>query len=151
MKSAELINERLSSMPPEKVRSLLKHSKTLNFLVYFWIIMTVLNGIVLFFPLFLEGLSIQDVLSFLDLEITSRQYTQFVLALLLPNLLVITCVAIRTRFGRVLGIIMCCLNLLSVPIGTIAGILGLHALLSAPELFGKNKISHAQLKSKVRS
>lgn len=52
----------------------------------------------------------------------------------------------RTSWGRVLGIICCCLMLINVPIGTIIGVIGLFAFIKAKELFGPERITHAEVK-----
>jgi len=56
----------------------------------------------------------------------------------------------RTGWGRILGIIICALSLLNIPIGTIIGIAGLFAFIKAPELFGPNRITHKELKAEFK-
>jgi hypothetical protein len=53
----------------------------------------------------------------------------------------------RTAWGRILGIIICFIFLIAIPIGTVIGIFGLFAFLGAPELFGSNRVTHRELKS----
>jgi hypothetical protein len=53
----------------------------------------------------------------------------------------------RTAWGRILGIIVCVIFLIAIPIGTVIGISGLFAFLGAPELFGSNRVTHRELKS----
>ncbi len=53
----------------------------------------------------------------------------------------------RTSWGRVLGIIICILSLLQIPIGTIIGLMGLFAFFGSPELFGENRLTHKELKA----
>lgn len=52
----------------------------------------------------------------------------------------------RTSWGRALGIICCCLMLINVPIGTIIGVIGLFAFIKAKELFGPERVTHAEVK-----
>lgn len=52
----------------------------------------------------------------------------------------------RTSWGRGLGIFVCILSLLNIPLGTIIGIMGLFAFFKAPELFGENRITHKAVK-----
>jgi hypothetical protein len=56
----------------------------------------------------------------------------------------------RTSWGRVMGIIICCLMLLSIPIGTLIGLAGLFAFFKSPELFGTNRVLHKDLKLEVK-
>lgn len=56
----------------------------------------------------------------------------------------------RTSWGRVLGVIVCILSLINIPIGTIIGIFGLFALFGAPELFGNNRVLHKDLKKEFK-
>ena len=55
----------------------------------------------------------------------------------------------RLTWGRTLGLIICALNLPSVPIGTIIGILGLLAFGNGKRLFGPDRLTHEQLKAEV--
>ena len=52
----------------------------------------------------------------------------------------------RTSWGRSLGIVCCCLMLINIPMGTIIGIVGLFAFTKAKELFGPERITHAEVK-----
>lgn len=52
----------------------------------------------------------------------------------------------RTSWGRILGIIVCALSLINFPIGTVIGIFGLVAFIKAKELFGPDRITHAEVK-----
>lgn len=52
----------------------------------------------------------------------------------------------RTSWGRILGIIVCIISLINLPLGTLIGIVGLFAFFGAPELFGANRITHRELK-----
>jgi len=52
----------------------------------------------------------------------------------------------RSNWGRVMGIIACAFMLLRIPIGTIIGIMGLVAFIKAKELFGPDRITHAEVK-----
>lgn len=56
----------------------------------------------------------------------------------------------RTPWGRVLGIIACTISLINIPIGTIIGGFGLYAFISAPQLFGKNRITHKEIKAELK-
>jgi hypothetical protein len=59
-------------------------------------------------------------------------------------------IVLRTSWGRILGVIVSALSLLSLPIGTIVGAFGLFAFLGAPQLFGKNRIRHKNLKAEFK-
>jgi len=56
----------------------------------------------------------------------------------------------RTSWGRVSGIIVCIISLISVPIGTAIGAFGLFAFFGAPQLFGPNRVTHASLKTEFK-
>jgi hypothetical protein len=56
----------------------------------------------------------------------------------------------RTSWGRILGIIVCSLSLLSIPLGTIIGIMGLFAFIKAPNLFGSGRVLHKDLKAEFK-
>lgn len=56
----------------------------------------------------------------------------------------------RTEWGRIMGIIVCVISLLSIPIGTIIGLFGLFAFFGAPELFGNDRIPHKDLKAEFK-
>ena len=56
----------------------------------------------------------------------------------------------RTAWGRILGIIVCIISLINIPIGTAIGAFGLFAFFGAPELFGSNRVSHRELKSEFK-
>jgi hypothetical protein len=53
---------------------------------------------------------------------------------------------VRPAWGRPVGLVLCTLLLLKVPVGTLLGGFGLAALLKAPELFGPGQIDHFDLK-----
>ncbi len=57
---------------------------------------------------------------------------------------------IRSSWGRILGIIVCSLSLISIPIGTLIGLMGLFAFFGAPQLFGPNRILHRDLKAEFK-
>ena len=48
----------------------------------------------------------------------------------------------RPRWGRWVGIVLCIVSLLSIPIGTIIGILGLVAYAQGGRLFGADRLKH---------
>ena len=56
----------------------------------------------------------------------------------------------RTAWGRILGIIVCIISLINIPIGTAIGAFGLFAFFGAPELFGSNRVTHRELKSEFK-
>ncbi|MEM0896914.1 MAG: hypothetical protein AAGJ79_08500 [Verrucomicrobiota bacterium] len=56
----------------------------------------------------------------------------------------------RTSWGRILGIIVCIISLINIPIGTLIGVLGLFAFFGAPELFGPDRVLHKDLKSEFK-
>ena len=60
-------------------------------------------------------------------------------------------VTMRTGWGRIAGIVACCIMLLKIPIGTIIGIVGLFAFFKAKELFGNGRIHHGELKTAYRA
>lgn len=55
----------------------------------------------------------------------------------------------RLPWGRTVGMVICVLNLPSIPIGTIIGILGLLAFSGGKRLFGPDRLTHEQLKAEV--
>ena len=52
----------------------------------------------------------------------------------------------RASWGRKLGIFVCLISLIYIPLGTIIGIMGLFAFFKAPELFGEGRITHKEIK-----
>ena len=56
----------------------------------------------------------------------------------------------RTAWGRILGIIVCIISLINIPIGTVIGAFGLFAFFEAPELFGSNRVTHRELKAEFK-
>jgi hypothetical protein len=56
----------------------------------------------------------------------------------------------RTTWGRVMGIIVCILSLLSIPLGTVIGVVGLFAFIKAPDLFGPGRVRHKDLKTEFK-
>lgn len=56
----------------------------------------------------------------------------------------------RSSWGKVLGIIACIFMLISIPIGTIIGVVGLVAIFGSPQLFGKNRYTHKELKAEFK-
>lgn len=56
----------------------------------------------------------------------------------------------RTSWGRILGIIVCIISLISIPIGTAIGAFGLFAFFGAPQLFGRDRVTHAALKTEFK-
>ncbi|MFT4175933.1 MAG: hypothetical protein QM627_04695 [Luteolibacter sp.] len=56
----------------------------------------------------------------------------------------------RTSWGRILGIVVCIMSLLSIPIGTLIGAFGLFAFFGAPQLFGTDRVTHKELKSEFK-
>lgn len=57
----------------------------------------------------------------------------------------------RTSWGKIMGIIICIMSLISIPIGTAIGIFGLFAFFGAPELFGPDRLTHKELKAEFKS
>lgn len=56
----------------------------------------------------------------------------------------------RTSWGRIMGIFVCILSLVSIPIGTLVGVAGLFAFFKAPNLFGENRVTHKALKAEFK-
>ena len=56
----------------------------------------------------------------------------------------------RTSWGRILGIIVCILSLVNIPIGTLIGAFGLFAFFGSPQLFGKDRLTHNELKAEFK-
>jgi hypothetical protein len=56
----------------------------------------------------------------------------------------------RTSWGRVMGIIVCILTLINIPLGTLIGIVGLFAFIKAPNLFGPGRVPHKDLKTEYK-
>ena len=68
---------------------------------------------------------------------------------------IVLCLAViglftRTRWGRVIGIVICCMALPGLPLGTIIGIIGLLALIEGKRLFGKDRYLHRELKKEYK-
>lgn len=61
----------------------------------------------------------------------------------------VACVGLvmRTSWGRVMGICLCILSLINIPIGTLIGLAGLFAFFGAKELFGDGRITHKSVKA----
>lgn len=56
----------------------------------------------------------------------------------------------RSSWGRVMGIVVCILSLISFPLGTLIGIFGLFAFFGAPQLFGNDRITHKEVKAEFK-
>jgi hypothetical protein len=49
-----------------------------------------------------------------------------------------------------MGIIVCVLTLINIPLGTLIGIVGLFAFIKAPNLFGPGRVLHKDLKTEYK-
>jgi hypothetical protein len=96
------------------------------------------------------GMSVILVLNFNSPERNAA--TPSVLLVLLMALGVLGIVAVwrRPTWGRMVATIFCCLNLLSIPIGTIIGIIGLIALKRGAPLFGPGRWTHREVEARYR-
>jgi hypothetical protein len=56
----------------------------------------------------------------------------------------------RTSWGRIMGILVCILSLINIPLGTIIGAVGLFAFIKAPNLFGHGRVLHKDLKAEFK-
>ncbi|MGL4400798.1 MAG: hypothetical protein ACRCXD_13080 [Luteolibacter sp.] len=56
----------------------------------------------------------------------------------------------RSSWGRIMGILVCILSLISIPLGTIIGVVGLFAFIKAPNLFGRGRVLHKDLKAEFK-
>ena len=70
----------------------------------------------------------------------------FLLALLVFYAFAIVGIVKRTSWGRILGIVVCTISLINIPLGTLIGILGLFAFIKSKELFGPNRLTHTDVK-----
>lgn len=107
---------------------------------------------------FLVGLGLVFILPAMLLPLTAAQTppgSESMMAILLAvmgfYLLTFIGLFLRTSWGRVLGIIACLVSLLTLPVGTIIGAVGLFAFFGAPQLFGTDRITHAQLKGEFKA
>lgn len=57
----------------------------------------------------------------------------------------------RSSWGRILGIIVCIISLINIPLGTLIGIFGLFAFFGSPQLFGVERLTHKSLKEEFKS
>jgi len=98
------------------------------------------------------GVSLQSILGyFSDIGGAQLGSTMLVLFLLLAfNLITAVGLFFRSSWGRICGIIACIFALLYFPFGTIISIFGLFALLGSPELFGKDRVYHRNLKREFK-
>jgi hypothetical protein len=79
-------------------------------------------------------------------DVFNEGYALFIYALIGFYIACIIGLIGRTAWGRRLGIFVCCISLINIPIGTLIGLMGLFAFLKAPELFGEGRITHKELK-----
>ena len=49
-----------------------------------------------------------------------------------------------------MGIIVCILTLINIPLGTVIGVVGLFAFIKAPNLFGSGRVLHKDLKTEFK-
>jgi len=56
----------------------------------------------------------------------------------------------RDDWARICGIIICCLLLLNIPIGTLIGIFGLIAFIRGKKLFGPGRLDPKTIKAELR-
>jgi len=69
-----------------------------------------------------------------------------VLVVILIFMIAVIGIVMRTDWGRIAGIIACFILLLSFPLGTICGVVGLFAFFKAKELFGPARLRHREVK-----
>lgn len=76
----------------------------------------------------------------------------FIIGIIIFNLLAALGAILRHTWGRVVGIIACILLLLNLKlIPIIIGIMGLFAFIGAKELFGPNRVTHAEVKAAFKA
>jgi len=73
-----------------------------------------------------------------------------ILTILIFNFVSVIGIIMRTKWGRIMGIISCCIMLISIPWGTIIGIMGLFAFGKCPELFGEDRVLHRDIKTEFK-
>ena len=117
--------------------------KALQKLYYRSINVSTIAGLIILGTIGLIGLTAQSTLA-------GRQFEVVYLLLSIAYVAASIGLVKRTKWGKVLGSIICCLMLLSIPLGTIIGIAGLVAFFKAPELFGKERITHKELKHEFK-
>ena len=66
------------------------------------------------------------------------------------DLMVVIGLFIRSSWGMILGMVAGGFALISIPIGTIIGVMGLFAFIKAPTLFGPDRVLHNDLKAEFK-
>jgi len=147
MEQQSVVGDKLRSLPLKKTRQLYKHSKRINLIIWIWVISIIVSSVLILLPFIMSDTQYREILAEALPGVTQKHIFLFVAGFSVPQILAILSLIARSGTGRFFGIIMCIISLLSIPFGTIIGILGLLALFGSPELFGKNKITHAELKA----
>lgn len=131
--------ERLSS---QKLKVLYRRSRTVKVIAGLWLFFGMLFALCAILAMF-------GVLTPADLSRSEFVIGSAVLALatLIPGIGLIG----RAAWGKVAGIGACILSLFGFPVGTLIGVLGLAAIFGAPELFGKHRISHTDIKAAYKT
>ena len=121
----------LAGMTPKEVQKLYYRSSNISAIAGVFVIgMLGISGMLFFASTSMENPGVKLVL------LASLVFYGFAVAGL----------AMRTDWGRVLGIIACIISLISVPLGTIVGIVGLVAFFKAKILFGPDRVTHKVVK-----
>lgn len=59
-------------------------------------------------------------------------------------------ILLRTHWGRIMGLVVCGISLVNIPIGTIIGIVGLFAFAKGKRLFGSDRLKHADARREFK-
>jgi len=90
----------------------------------------------------LIGLSVAMLLAPSENRGAAMTGTLVFVAFSLPSILAMVTSFTRPRWGRWLGILMCVLNLINFPVGTLISIWGLVAYAQGGRLFGPDRFAH---------
>ncbi len=85
-------------------------------------------------------------------QMPSRMVSFLIIFILIFILELVTFIGVflRADWGRFMGIICSILIMLNFPVGTLFGIAGLFAFFGAPELFGPDRIKHAEVRKEFK-
>ncbi len=131
--------QNFSELNDKELKKLRNHSNSIRALTLVWFLCGLIAaiGLVVSFRGILEG-EIQLRFGFI--------FSVLFVALLLLSITIFW----RSNYSRWIGVVLCIVSLLFIPIGTILGALGLAAFIGGGKLFGDNKYDSSELEKEFR-
>lgn len=136
---ASLGNERFRELDSKRFKKLYYRSQNVTSITGLLIISLLVMAAMVVFE--------EDIEYSLERNLVPRGLYLALIALCLPT---VVGLVPRSAWGRIMGIFVCFIALFDIPIGTAIGAAGLFAFFKAPELFGPNRVTHAELKAEFK-